>query len=165
MTVPVSNHRRARSGTKCGESAPMQLYEQLGWIPSTTLDRQAETDSGYSADGPRDAELSTRKGLGANGCRIRRDTCDKQPTAICWFHCDCPVGISHGSPTKPVVDGWGSVAEKSRLIMIMEWAAEGLTLRLIGLLGSFSTILRGAPGAVSIIVHRAPVLTLMIMAG
>lgn len=74
-------------------------------------------------------------------------------------------GISHIIPTKSVVEGLGSISEENKLIITMKWAAEGLALRFIGLLVLFVTILRGAQNSASIIVYRAPVLMLIIMAG
>ena len=74
-------------------------------------------------------------------------------------------GISHIIPTKSVVEGFGSISEENRLVITMEWAAEGLTLCFIGLLVLFITILRGAQNSVSIIVYRASALMLIIMAG
>ena len=74
-------------------------------------------------------------------------------------------GISHTIPTKSVVEGFGSISEENKLIITMEWAAEGLTLCFIGLLVLFITTLRGAQNSVSIIVYRASALMLIIMAG
>ena len=37
-------------------------------------------------------------------------------------------GISHTISTKSVVEGFGSISEEDKLIITMEWAAEGLTL-------------------------------------
>jgi len=74
-------------------------------------------------------------------------------------------GISHIIPTKSIVEGFGSVSEENKLIITMEWAAEGLTLCFIGLLVLFIAILRGAQNSVSIIVYRASTLMLIIMAG
>ncbi len=61
-------------------------------------------------------------------------------------------GISHTIPTKSVVEDFGSISEENKLIITMEWAAEGLTLCFINLLALFITILRGAQNSVSIIV-------------
>ena len=37
-------------------------------------------------------------------------------------------GASHIVPTKSVVEGFGAITEENRLIITMEWVAEGLAL-------------------------------------
>ena len=74
-------------------------------------------------------------------------------------------GIFHIVSTNSVVEGSGSISEENKLIIIMEWAAEGLALCFIGLLGLSITILRGAHNSVSIIVYGASTSMLIIMAG
>ena len=53
-------------------------------------------------------------------------------------------GIAHLVPTRKVVSGFGTVSEDSRLIITMEWVAEGLALLFLGALVALVT-LRGSP--------------------
>ncbi len=73
-------------------------------------------------------------------------------------------GISHIVPTKSVVEGFGSITEENRLIITMEWAAEGLTLCFIGILVLYVTLGAGSGNPVSTIVYRASALMLLVMA-
>ena len=41
-------------------------------------------------------------------------------------------GISHIVPTPGVVEGFGPISQDNRLIITMEWVAEGLTLCFVG---------------------------------
>jgi len=73
-------------------------------------------------------------------------------------------GIAHIIPTKPIVNGFGSISEDNKRIIKMEWIAEGLTLCFIGLLVLFITILGESQNPVSLNVYRASALMLIIMA-
>ena len=74
-------------------------------------------------------------------------------------------GVSHIVPTKSVVEGFGPITEDNRLIITMEWVAEGLTLCFIGSLVLYVTLRAGVANPVSAIVYRAAALMLLVMAG
>jgi hypothetical protein len=74
-------------------------------------------------------------------------------------------GASHIVPTKSVVEGFGAITEENRLIITMEWVAEGLTLCFVGILVLYVTLQAGSVNSVSIIVYRASALMLLVMAG
>jgi phosphoglycerol transferase MdoB-like AlkP superfamily enzyme len=74
-------------------------------------------------------------------------------------------GIAHIIPTKPVVNGFGSISQDNRRIITMEWIAEGLTLCFIGVLVFLVTILTDAQNQAAIIAYRASAVMLVIMAG
>jgi len=73
-------------------------------------------------------------------------------------------GISHIAPTKSVVEGFGAITEDNRLIITMEWVAEGLTLCFIGALVLYVTLRADPANPVSIVVYRAAALMLLVMA-
>jgi len=73
-------------------------------------------------------------------------------------------GISHIIPTRSVVRGFGELSEDNRLIITMEWIAEGLALCFLGLLVLFILIMAGAHDPVSILVFRASAAMLIVMA-
>jgi len=74
-------------------------------------------------------------------------------------------GIAHLFPTKPVVGGFGEISRDNRLIITMEWIAEGLTLCFIGILALLVTILVGAEDAAAILVYRISASMLIVLAG
>ena len=74
-------------------------------------------------------------------------------------------GVSHIVPTNSVVEGFGPITEDNRLIITMEWVAEGLTLCFIGILVLCVTLLARSDNPVSVIVYRAAALMLLVMAG
>ena len=74
-------------------------------------------------------------------------------------------GIAHIIPTKPIVNGFGSISEDNKRIITMEWVAEGLTLCFIGLLVLLVTALAGSQNQVASIVYLASAGMLIIMAG
>jgi hypothetical protein len=49
-------------------------------------------------------------------------------------------GIAHLVPTGSIVKGFGEISRDNRLIITMDWIAEGLTLCFIGLLVLFVTV-------------------------
>lgn len=53
-------------------------------------------------------------------------------------------GIAHIVPTKSIVNGFGEISTDNKLIITMDWIAEGLTLCFIGLL-VFFTIMFAEP--------------------
>lgn len=63
-------------------------------------------------------------------------------------------GIAHLVPTKSIVKGFGEISRDSRLIITMDWIAEGLTLCFIGLLIFFVTLLAEPANNASRIVFR-----------
>jgi hypothetical protein len=73
-------------------------------------------------------------------------------------------GISHIVPTKGVVEGFGPITEENRLLITMEWVAEGLTLCFIGILVLCVTLLAGPVNPASVIVYRASATMLLVMA-
>jgi hypothetical protein len=73
-------------------------------------------------------------------------------------------GVSHIIPTKSVVQGFGPISEENRLLITMEWAAEGLTLCFIGALVLYVTLGAGSANPVSVMVYRASALMLLVMA-
>lgn len=52
-------------------------------------------------------------------------------------------GIGHLMPTGSIVKGFGDISRDNRLIITMDWIAEGLTLIFIGLLIFFATLFAG----------------------
>jgi hypothetical protein len=73
-------------------------------------------------------------------------------------------GISHIVPTRGVVEGFEPITEDNRLIITMEWVAEGLTLCFIGLLVLYVTLRGGTANPVSVVVFRAAAVMLLLMA-
>jgi len=63
-------------------------------------------------------------------------------------------GIAHLIPTRAIVKGFGEISRESRLIITMDWIAEGLTLIFIGLLIFFVTLIAGPASVGSVIVYR-----------
>ena len=55
-------------------------------------------------------------------------------------------GIAHIAPTRSVVAGFEPLTRDNRLVLTMEWVAEGLTLVFIGVLALLMTAVTG-PGA------------------
>ncbi len=73
-------------------------------------------------------------------------------------------GIAHIAPTKGVVAGFGAISQDNRRIILMEWAAEGLTLAFIGLLVLLITAIHGSDDPVSLSVYRISGAMLLVMA-
>jgi hypothetical protein len=73
-------------------------------------------------------------------------------------------GVAHIVPTKSVVSGFGQISRDNKLIITMEWIAEGLTLCFIGLLVLVVTLLAGPANQVSKIVYWASAAMLVVMA-
>ena len=73
-------------------------------------------------------------------------------------------GIGHIIPTKSVAHGFGQISEDNKRIIVMEWAAEGLTLCFIGVLVFLVTILAGPQNPVSRIVFRSCSIMLLVLA-
>jgi hypothetical protein len=73
-------------------------------------------------------------------------------------------GIAHLIPTKTVIAGYGNISRDNKLILIMEWVAEGLTLIFIGALTLLINVLNGYKNPVSLNVFRISAVILLIMA-
>jgi len=73
-------------------------------------------------------------------------------------------GIAHIAPTRGVVAGFGAISQDNRRIVLMEWAAEGLTLTFIGVLVLLITALHGSEDSVSLSVYRISAAMLLVMA-
>ena len=63
-------------------------------------------------------------------------------------------GIGHLAPTRSVVKGFGEISRDNKLIITMDWIAEGLTLCFIGLLILFVTVLAGPASTGAKVVYR-----------
>jgi hypothetical protein len=73
-------------------------------------------------------------------------------------------GIGHVLPTRSVVKDFGEISKDNRLIIMMEWIAEGLTLCFIGILVAIVTIFGGLDNEVTHIVIRASAVMLIVLA-
>jgi hypothetical protein len=73
-------------------------------------------------------------------------------------------GVSHIVPTPGVVAGFGPITQENRLIITMEWVAEGLTLCFIGALVFVVTLLAGTANPAAVIVYRVSAAMLLVMA-
>jgi hypothetical protein len=73
-------------------------------------------------------------------------------------------GVGHIIPTRSVVKDFGEISKDNRLIITMEWIAEGLTLCFIGILVAIVTILGGLENEVTQIVIRASAVMLIVLA-
>ena len=73
-------------------------------------------------------------------------------------------GIFHIIPTHRVVLLYGSISREKKLILVMEWIAEGITLCFIGVIVLMVTLLTDSPTIVSLAVYRASAGMLVVMA-
>ena len=73
-------------------------------------------------------------------------------------------GVGHIIPTRTVVKDFGDISKDNRLIITMEWIAEGLTLCFIGILVALVTIFGGLENEVTQIVIRASAVMLVVLA-
>jgi len=73
-------------------------------------------------------------------------------------------GIAHIIATRPIVNGFDSISEDNRKILIMEVAAEGVTLCFIGLLVLLVTALAGSGSQAALIVYIASAVMLLAIA-
>lgn len=73
-------------------------------------------------------------------------------------------GIAHIVPTKAVVRGFGQLSSDNKLIITMEWIAEGLTLCFVGALVLVVTVAVGTQGVASLYVFRACAIMLIALA-
>jgi hypothetical protein len=72
-------------------------------------------------------------------------------------------GASHIAPTRSVVKGFGNISLDNRRIITMEWVAEGVALRFIGVLVAALTLRDGsdASGSQTAILVAASLLLVM----
>lgn len=73
-------------------------------------------------------------------------------------------GVAHILPTKGVVSGFGPLSRDNRLVLVMEWVAEGLTLVFLGVLGLLVTALAGPAAAGAAVAYRVSAGMLLLMA-
>jgi hypothetical protein len=73
-------------------------------------------------------------------------------------------GVGHIIPTRSVVKDFGEISKDNRLIITMEWIAEGITLCFIGVLVALVTIFGGLENHVTHIVVRASAVMLIVLA-
>jgi len=73
-------------------------------------------------------------------------------------------GLAHIVPTKAVVRGFGQLSSDNKLIITMEWIAEGLTLCFVGALVLVVTVAVGTQGVASLYVFRACAIMLIALA-
>jgi hypothetical protein len=73
-------------------------------------------------------------------------------------------GIAHIAPTNAVVRGFGELSNDNRLIITMEWIAEGLTLCFIGALVLVMTLSVGTQAVASLYVFRGAAVMLVVLA-
>ena len=74
-------------------------------------------------------------------------------------------GFAHLSATRAVLKGFGEITTDNRLLVLMEWLAEGLTLCFLGLLVLTMTILGGKMNPFAALVCRLSSLMLLTLAG
>jgi hypothetical protein len=77
--------------------------------------------------------------------------------AIAW-------GIAHIIPTKQVVASFGDISRENKLIITMEWIAEGITLCYIGILVLIITLMGFSGNQAGLIVVWLAASMLIIMA-
>ncbi len=73
-------------------------------------------------------------------------------------------GVGHIIPTRSVVRDFGEISKDNRLIITMEWIAEGITLCFIGILVAIVTHFGGIENEVTQIVIRASAVMLVVLA-
>ena len=73
-------------------------------------------------------------------------------------------GVGHIMPTPSVVKDFGEISKDNKLIITMEWIAEGLTLCFIGILVALVTIFGGLENEVTHFVIRASAVMLVVLA-
>jgi hypothetical protein len=73
-------------------------------------------------------------------------------------------GIAHIIPTKQVVASFGDISRENRLIITMEWIAEGITLCYIGILVLIITLMGFSGNQAGLIVVWLAASMLIIMA-
>jgi hypothetical protein len=73
-------------------------------------------------------------------------------------------GAAHVLPTKGVVAGFEPLSRDHRLVLVMEWVAEGLTLVFLGVLALLVTALAGPTAAGAGVAYRVSAGMLLVMA-
>ena len=74
-------------------------------------------------------------------------------------------GAAHLAPTRAVVASFGSISADNRLILTMEWMAEGITHIAIGVLVALSTALEGAGDPTTRLIYLLSAVVLVVLAG
>lgn len=74
-------------------------------------------------------------------------------------------GLAHLVPTRMVVAGFGPLSRDNRLVITMEWVAEGLALVFLGALVALVTLLGSASDPVPVGVYWASAAMLLALAG
>ncbi len=73
-------------------------------------------------------------------------------------------GIAHIIPTRSVVKGFAEISRDNKLIITMEWLAEGMTLCFIGALVFLMVVFAGTENSAAAIVYWAAAIMLLVMA-
>jgi hypothetical protein len=73
-------------------------------------------------------------------------------------------GIAHIVPTSSIIRGFGPLTTDNRLIIKMEWVAEGLTFIFIGTLVVALTLAEGPDSGGSKIAYKASAIMLLVLA-
>jgi len=73
-------------------------------------------------------------------------------------------GIAHIAPVASVVAGFEPLTRDNRLVLTMEWVAEGLALSFIGVLTFLTTVVVGPDAAGAALVYRASAGMLLVFA-
>ena len=63
-------------------------------------------------------------------------------------------GISHIIPTRQVVAGFGEIGRDNRLVITMEWVAEGLAFAFVAVLVAWTTGSGAVPASAEDLVYR-----------
>lgn len=74
-------------------------------------------------------------------------------------------GIGHLIPTRSVVAGFGELSADNRRTLVMEWAAEGLTLCFLGVLAALVVAVGGLGSPAGRVAVRAAAAMLFVLAG
>lgn len=73
-------------------------------------------------------------------------------------------GVAHIMPTGRVVAGFGNLSKDNRLILTMDWVAEGFTLVLLGVLVAVVTMRGGSADPVTQAVYAVAAGALLVFA-
>jgi len=73
-------------------------------------------------------------------------------------------GVAHIVPTRAVVAVFEPLSRDNRLVLTMEWVAEGLALIFIGTLAFLTTAVVGSEAAGAAVVYRASAAMLVVLA-
>jgi hypothetical protein len=73
-------------------------------------------------------------------------------------------GVMHIMPTRNVVAGYGPLSEVNRLVLTMEWVAEGITYIFMALLLALVTLRGGARNDITVAVYGITAAMFVVMA-